>query len=108
MKNAATRKTVPESRPGLSAGGKPVARRLKKTTRNRLTLATIREGVGKTQADVARATGMQQSEVSRMERRSDVLVSTLRKYAEALGATCEVVIVFPTGHRMVVADPEEK
>lgn len=108
MKNAATRKAEQTGEPEIDwSKAKRIVRPGKKVTGNRLTLAAIRDGMGKTQTEVARATGMQQSEVSRMERRSDVLVSTLRKYAEALGATCEVVIVFPTGHRVVVADPEE-
>lgn len=74
----------------------------------RLTLRAIREGAGKTQAEIARALESDHGEVSRLERRSDMLLSTLRKYAAALGATCEVTLVFPEkGHRIVVADPEE-
>lgn len=74
----------------------------------RLPLRTIREGAGKTQAQVARVLETDQGEVSRIERRSDMLLSTLRKYAAALGATCEVTLVFTkTGHRIVVADPTE-
>jgi hypothetical protein len=73
----------------------------------RLTLRSIREGTGKTQVDIATALETDQGEVSRLERRSDMLLSTLRKYAAALGATCEVALVFPkTGHRIVIADPE--
>lgn len=49
--------------------------------------------------------GVEQSVVSRVERRSDVLVSTLHKYAEAIGARCEIVFVGPTGYRHVVVDP---
>jgi hypothetical protein len=58
--------------------------------------------------DVAKALETDQGEVSRLERRTDMRMSTLRKYAAAIGAECEVVIVFPkTGHRIIVADPEE-
>jgi hypothetical protein len=33
--------------------------------------------------------------------------STLRKYAAAIGAECEVVLVFPkTGHRIALGEPE--
>lgn len=108
MSNASIKKAERRSSPELELSSgrfKRTTRRLKKPQGNGYTLAMIREGAGKTQTEVAKATGMQQSEVSRLERRSDVLVSTLRKYAEALGAECEVVIVFPTGHRMVVVDP---
>jgi transcriptional regulator with XRE-family HTH domain len=50
-------------------------------------LRTVREGLGKTQGEVARALETDPGEVSRIERRPDLLVSTLHRYAEALGAT---------------------
>jgi transcriptional regulator with XRE-family HTH domain len=57
--------------------------------------------VGKTQADVADAAGMLQGDVSQLERREDVKVSTLRRYVEALGAELHIVVEFPeSGHRM--------
>jgi DNA-binding XRE family transcriptional regulator len=73
----------------------------------KLTLRAMREAAGKTQADVASELGSDQAEMSKLERRSDMMLSTLRKYAEAIGAECEVVFVFPkTGHRIVLGDPE--
>jgi len=66
----------------------------------RLPLRALRQRTGKTQADVARATQMAQSEISRIEQRDDILLSTLRLYARALGADLELVAVFPTGHRV--------
>jgi transcriptional regulator with XRE-family HTH domain len=62
--------------------------------------------MGKTQGELAEALGTDQGEVSRIERRSDVLTSTLRRYAEAIGARCEVAFVFPGGRRVLIADPE--
>jgi hypothetical protein len=45
--------------------------------------------------------------MSKLERRPDMMLSTLRKYAEALGARCEIVFVFDkTGHRIGLSDPE--
>jgi DNA-binding XRE family transcriptional regulator len=73
----------------------------------RMPLRAVREAAHRTQAEVAAATGIDQAEVSRIERREDVRLSTLRKYAEAIGAKCEVVFVFPkTGHRITLAEPE--
>ena len=60
-----------------------------------LSLRGVREAMHRTQADVATAAGVDQAEISRIERRADVRLSTLRKYAAALGAKCEVVFVFP-------------
>jgi DNA-binding phage protein len=57
-------------------------------------LRAVRELVGKTQVDVAEATDMTQSEVSRLEHRADVRLSTLRRYVEALGGEVEVFATF--------------
>ena len=63
----------------------------------RLTVRTIREATGKTQADVARAAQMDQADVSRLERRAefdDCQIATLRRYIEALGGKLELVAAF--------------
>jgi predicted transcriptional regulator len=57
-------------------------------------LRAIRELVGKTQEDVAADTDMTQSEVSRLERRQDVRLSTLKRFVEALGGELEVFAAF--------------
>lgn len=67
-------------------------------------LADARTATGKTQNDVASASGMQQADVSRLERRTDydeVLVGTLRRYARALGGDLELSIVVD-GDRIVL------
>ena len=46
------------------------------------------------QTDVAESLDTTQSQISRIEARDDHLVSTLRKYVEALGGTLEVVARF--------------
>ena len=61
---------------------------MKVARRNRkLTLALLREQRGLTQAKLAQRAKITQSEVSRTELRAgrDCLVSTLERYAEALG-----------------------
>ena len=59
-----------------------------------LNLKAVRELAGKTQADLAEAAGTSQGEVSMAERRDDHLVSTLRRYVEALGGELEVIARF--------------
>jgi hypothetical protein len=72
-----------------------------------LPLRGMREAVGKTQADVGAMLGSDQAEMSKLERRDDMMLSTLRRYAKAIGARCEVVFVFDkTGHRIVLGEPE--
>jgi hypothetical protein len=56
-------------------------------------LRDLRELAGKTQVEVAEIAAMTQSELSRFERREDYLLSTLRRYVEALGGKLEVVAV---------------
>jgi DNA-binding XRE family transcriptional regulator len=75
----------------------------------RVSLRSVREAVGMTQIDVASALGTDQGEVSRIERRPDVMVSTVRKYAAALGARCDVAFVFPDGRRVLIVEraPDE-
>jgi hypothetical protein len=73
----------------------------------KLPLRAMREAAGRTQAGVGAALGSDQAEMSRLEKRGDMMLSTLRKYAAAIGAECEVVFVFPkTGHRIVLGEPE--
>jgi len=55
-----------------------------------MNLSAVRELTGKTQREIADQVGASQSEISRTERRGDHLVSTLRRYVEALGGELEV------------------
>ena len=59
------------------------------------TLADLRLSLGKTQEEVARAMGISQSDYSKLERRRDVRVSTLRSAAGALGGSLHLVIRLP-------------
>lgn len=59
-----------------------------------LNLRAVRELVGKTQVEVAESAEMDQSEVSKAERREDHLLSTLRRYVEALGGELEIIARF--------------
>lgn len=57
-------------------------------------LRAIRELTGKTQEELAALAEMTQSEVSRLEHRSDYLVSTLQRIVQALGGELEVIANF--------------
>ncbi len=58
-----------------------------------MNLRALRESAGKTQEEMAELTSMTQSQLSRIERRDDHLLSTIRRYVEALGGTVEIVAV---------------
>jgi predicted transcriptional regulator len=56
-----------------------------------MNLRMLRQSVGKTQGEVARGAAMTQPQLSRVEARTDHLVSTLRKYVRAMGGDVDVV-----------------
>jgi len=58
-------------------------------------LKQLREQRGLSQEEIARRLGSKQASVSRTEARTDFLLSTLKKHAEALGAKLVVKMVFP-------------
>lgn len=60
-----------------------------------LSLREIRNALQKTQKTVAHKLGMGQDGVSRLEKRSDLLLSTLRNYVEAVGGRLSLIAEFP-------------
>jgi len=67
-----------------------------------LALAELRQSRQITQVQLAGALGISQGNVSRLEGRSDVYLSTLRSYVEALGGHLEIAAVFD-GERVAMA-----
>jgi transcriptional regulator with XRE-family HTH domain len=59
------------------------------------TLRKLREALNYTQVEVAKALGMKQANVSQLEQRSDMLLSTLKKCLAAFGGKLELVATFP-------------
>jgi transcriptional regulator with XRE-family HTH domain len=55
-------------------------------------LAEIRRAVGRTQVELATALDTSQGQISRIERQSDLLLSTLRAYLTALGVEASLVV----------------
>lgn len=55
-------------------------------------LATLRKRLGLTQAEVAARLGISQSDLSKLEHRKDVRLSTLAAYAKALGGSAATVL----------------
>ena len=60
-----------------------------------MTLRELRTARKLTQVRMARALGITQDSVSRLEKRSDLLLSTLRKTVEAMGGSLSLVAEFP-------------
>jgi transcriptional regulator with XRE-family HTH domain len=62
-----------------------------------LLLGEIRKLAGKSQREVAEALGIKQPSLSKLEKQSDMQVSTLRRIVSALGGELEVFAKFPAG-----------
>ena len=60
-----------------------------------LTLRELRHARKLTQVKMAKTLGVSQDGVSRLEKRSDLLLSTLRKTVEAMGGNLSLVAEFP-------------
>ena len=60
-----------------------------------MTLRELRKARKLTQVCVARELGIGQDGVSRLEQRSDLLLSTLRKTVEAMGGSLSLIAQFP-------------
>lgn len=66
------------------------------------TLKDLRQAVAQTQEELATTLGVGQDTISRLEKRSDMLLSTLRRYVEAMGGTLELVAKFPDRPPLVI------
>ena len=66
------------------------------------TLKDLRQAVERTQDELATTLGVGQDTVSRIERRSDILLSTLRRYVEAMGGELHLVARFPNRAPLVI------
>lgn len=62
-----------------------------------VTLNQVREARNLTQANLANILGVNQGSVSKMEKRTDMYVSTLRSFIQAMGGQLQIKAVFPEG-----------
>jgi DNA-binding transcriptional regulator YiaG len=58
-------------------------------------LRELRAARAMSQVELARRLGVKQAEISKMERRTDMYLSTLREYVEGLGGSLSVIADFP-------------
>ena len=60
-----------------------------------MSLQDLRKARQRTQVRVAKELGIKQENVSRLEKRTDLLISTLSGYVEAMGGKLHLVAEFP-------------
>src|SRR5271154_1619320 len=69
-----------------------------------MTLRDLRKAHALTQERMAKALHISQDGVSRIEKRSDFLLSTLRSYIEAMGGKLRLVVEFPDRKPVTLSD----
>jgi ribosome-binding protein aMBF1 (putative translation factor) len=73
-------------------------------------LAELRRARGLSQEALAKVLGVKQSSVSKLERRTDMYISSLRSHIQAMGGELEIIARFPDGELKIAdfssIDPE--
>ena len=96
--------TLKDKMKGLSPGRrKRVEARAAQLIAEEMTIQELRRARKITQVRVAKALGISQDGVSRLEKRSDLLLSTLRRTVEAMGGRLSLVAEFPDCAPVVLA-----
>ena len=80
-----------------------VAARTAELIEEELTLRDLRQARHLTQERMAALMGVEQENVSRLERRADLLLSTLSSYVTAMGGTLRLVAEFPDRRPVAIA-----
>ena len=79
---------TPEQRARIEARGRELIQEA-------LTVQELRKAQSLMRKALARKLGVKQESVSNLEARSDLLISTLRGYVEAMGGKLELIVSFP-------------
>ena len=79
-----------------------IAARANELIADEMTLRDLRLALEKTQQELGAALHMKQDGISRLENRSDMLLSTLNKYINAMGGTLKLIAEFPGRPSVVI------
>src|SRR5947209_18066188 len=91
-----------------AAQRKKVEARAEELIAEEMTLRELRHARKLTQVKMAKTLGVTQDSVSRLEKRSDLLLSTLRKTVEAMGGRLSLVAEFPDRAPVVLSGIAEE
>lgn len=107
-------KNFNELRAKMSPEARAKAEEKKRQLLETMALDELRAAREITQKQLAETLGVNQAAVSKMERRTDMYISTLRNVVEAMGGKLEIYANFPDGRvaieqfREVGSTPESK
>jgi len=82
---------------------KKVETRAAQLAAEEMTLRELRQARKLTQVRMAKTLGITQDSVSRIEQRSNLMLSTLRKTIEAMGGSLSLVVQFPDRDPVVLS-----
>lgn len=89
-------RTLEEKLAGLSPERRAkVAARTAELIAEEKSLSELRRARSLTQRSLAKKLGIGQESISKLESRSDLMLSTLRNYVEAMGGSLDLVAKFP-------------
>jgi len=93
-------KELPVASPQLQHDASAESHRIQ-ASRNAMALDALRDARQMTQMQMAQLLNVSQGAVSKVERRTDMFVSTLRNYVRAIGGDLEIRAVFPDGNVLI-------
>jgi len=85
-------------------------RRRTKELLEELPLQELRQARALSQEELAEVLGLNQATISKLERRTDMYLSSLRRFVEAMGGELELTASFPEGRVRIqlIEDLDEK
>lgn len=81
---------------------KKIARRAATLIAEEMTMRELRKARAITQCELAKTLGVKQEQISRIEKRTDMHISTLRRTVEAMGGELTLTAKFPDGPRVTL------
>ncbi len=91
-------KTLQEKLSALPATRrKRIAKRLNQLIAAEMTMQELRKARKITQVSLAKILGVKQEQISRIEKRTDMHISTLKRSIEAMGGSLVLIAEFPNG-----------
>src|SRR5580658_5075315 len=101
-------KNFQELRARMSAAARAVSAAEHRRLLEEMSLHQLRKARELTQTKIAAELHMGQGDVSKLERRTDMYVSTVAGYLQAVGADLEIRAVFPDGRAVKIAQFSEQ
>ena len=80
-----------------AASRRRISRRVAELVKQEMTMGELRKARKITQVQLAKKLGVNQEQISRSEKRSDIHLSTLKRSVEAMGGTLTLIAEFPNG-----------